>query len=185
MPASSSAMADEEMRYQTVVGPLPVLSNPATWAPAWAREEARMGVAGSLAHATFRGIDPTRPSNPFAKHIAAMPHALVPSLGDQASSITVVRRSREVGYRWSYVGFMHDPPVDPPLVQTFEYILTVAQQNVDQVIGGREASRTCPLRTCTAIGPSDPGSQAARGDDTRHGLLAGDDGASHCRRPSS
>jgi len=116
-------MADEEMRYQTVVGPLPVLSNPATWAPAWAREDARMGVAGSLAHATFRGIDSTRPSNPFAKHIAAMPHALVPFLDDRASSITVVRRSREVGYRRSYVGFMDDPPVSPPLVPTFEYIL--------------------------------------------------------------
>ena len=64
-------------------------------------------------------------------------------------------------------------------------MVAVAQQNVDQVIGGREAFRTCPLRACTAIGPSDPGSQAARGDDTRHGLLAGDDGASHRRRPSS
>jgi len=65
------------------------------------------------------------------------------------------------------------------------WVPCVASQNVDQVIGGREASRTCPLRTCTAIGPSDPGSQAARGDDTRHSLLAGDDGASHRRRPSS
>jgi len=117
-------MADEEMRYQTVVGPMPVLSNPATWAPAWAREEARTGVAGSLAHATLRGFDPPRPSNPFAKHIAAMPHALVPSLDDRASPITVVRRSREVGYRRPYVGFMDDPPVDPPVVPTFEYILT-------------------------------------------------------------
>jgi len=117
-------MADEKMRYQTVVGPLPVLANPATWAPAWAREEARMGVAGSLAHATFRGIDPTRFSNPFVKHIAAMPHALAPSLEDRASSMTVVRRSREVGYRRSCVGLMADPSVDPPLVPTLEYILT-------------------------------------------------------------
>jgi len=38
-----------------------------------------------------------RPANPFAKHNAAMSHALVPSLDDRASSITVVRRSREVG----------------------------------------------------------------------------------------
>ena len=83
-----------------------------------------MGVAGSLAYATFRGIDLTRPSNLFAKHIAAMPHALVPSLDERASSITVVRGSREVGYRRSYVGFMDDPPVNPPLVPTFEYILT-------------------------------------------------------------
>jgi len=83
-----------------------------------------MGVAGSLVHATFRGIDWTRPSNPFAKHIAAMPHALVPSLDDRASSITVVRRSREVRYCRSYVGFMDDPPVNPPLVPTFEFILT-------------------------------------------------------------
>jgi len=117
-------MADEEMRYSTVVGPLPVLSNPSTWAPAWAREEARMGVAGSLAHVTFRGIDWTRTSNPFAKHIAAMPHALVPSLDDRASSITVVRRSREVRYRRTYVGFMDDPPVNQPLVPSFEFILT-------------------------------------------------------------
>jgi len=62
---------------------------------------------------------------------------------------------------------------------------SVAQQNVGQVIGGREASRTCPVRACTAMGPSDLGSQAARGDDTRHGLLAGNDGASHRPRPSS
>jgi len=52
-----------------------------------------------------------------------MPHALVPSFDDRASSITVVRRSSELGYRRSYVGFMDDPPVDPPLVLTFEYIL--------------------------------------------------------------
>jgi len=117
-------MADEELRNSTAVGPLPVLSDPLTWAPAWEREEARMGVADTLAHATFRGIELMRPANPFAKQIAAMPHALVPSLNDRASSITVVRRSREVGYRRSYVGFMDDPPVNPPLVPTFDYILT-------------------------------------------------------------
>jgi len=60
-----------------------------------------MGVAATLAHATFRGIDSMRPSNPFAKHIAAMPRALAPSLDDRASSITMVRRSREVRYRRS------------------------------------------------------------------------------------
>jgi len=49
-----------------------------------------MGVADTLAHATFRGIDSWRPTSPFAKQIAAMPHALVPSLDDRASSITVV-----------------------------------------------------------------------------------------------
>jgi len=46
-------MADEEMAYRTVVGPLPVLTDPSTWAPAWAREEARPDVAATLAHATF------------------------------------------------------------------------------------------------------------------------------------
>jgi len=105
------------------VGPLTVLSDPSTRAPAWEREGARMGVADTLAHATFRGIDSMRPANLFAKHIAAMPHALVPSIDDRASSITVVRRSREVGYRHSYVGFMDEPPVNPPLVPTFDYIL--------------------------------------------------------------
>ena len=39
----------------------------------------------TLAHATFRDIDPARPANPFAKQIAAMPHALAPSLDDRAS----------------------------------------------------------------------------------------------------
>jgi len=117
-------MADEEMRYSTAVGPLSVFSDPSTWAPAWEREEARMGVADTLVHATLRGIDLMCPANPFAKHIAAMPHALVPSIDDRASSITVVWRSREVGYRRSYVGFMDDPPVNPPLVPTFDYILT-------------------------------------------------------------
>ena len=83
--ASSSAMADEEMRYTTVVGPLPILTDPSTWASAWAREEARPDVEGTLAHATFRGIDPSRPANPFAKKIVAMPHALLPSLDDRPS----------------------------------------------------------------------------------------------------
>jgi len=112
------------MTSSTAVGPLPVLFDPSTWAPAWEREEARMGVADTLAHATFRGIDSVRPANPFAKKIAAMPHALVPSLDDLASSITVLRRSCEVGYCRSYVGFMDNAPGDSPLVPTFAYILT-------------------------------------------------------------
>jgi len=100
------------------------LSDPSTWAPAWEREVARMGVADTLARATFWGIDSARPANPFAKQTAAKPHALVPSLDDRASSITVVRRSCESGYRRSYVGFMDDAPGDSPLVPTFAYILT-------------------------------------------------------------
>jgi len=36
----------------------------------------------------------------------------------------VVQHRREAGYRRLYVGFLDDPPADPPLVQTFEYILT-------------------------------------------------------------
>jgi len=117
-------MADEEMRYTTVVGPLHILTEPSTWASAWAREEARPDVEGTLAHATFRGIDPARPANPFAKQIVAMPHAFVPSLHDRASSITVVRRSHEVEYRRFYLGFLDDAPADPPLGLTFDYILT-------------------------------------------------------------
>jgi len=117
-------MAEEEMRYTTAVGPLPALTDPSTWAPAWAREEERPDVEGTLAHATFRGIDPARPGNPFAKQIAAMSHALVPSLDDRASSITVVRRSREVEYRRLYLGFLDDAPADPLVVSTFDYILT-------------------------------------------------------------
>jgi len=73
-----------------------VLSDPSTITPAWEREEACMGVADTLAHATFRGIDSVRPAKPFAKQIVAMPQALVPSLYGRASSITVVRRSRDV-----------------------------------------------------------------------------------------
>ena len=46
------------------------------------------------------------------------------SLEDRAASITVVRRSREVGYRRSYLGFMDDAPASPSLVPTFDYILT-------------------------------------------------------------
>jgi len=122
--ASSSAMADEKMRYSTAVGPLPVLADPSTWAPAWAREVARPNVLDTLAHATFRGIDSVLPANPFAKQISAMPHALVTTLDDRDSSITIVRRSRGVGYRRSYLGFMDDSPANPPLVPTFDYILT-------------------------------------------------------------
>jgi len=117
-------IADEEMRYNTVVGPLPILTDSSTWASAWAREEARPDVEDTLAHATFRGIDPARPASPFAKQIVAMPHALVPSLDDRASSITVVRRSREVEYRRFFLGFLADAPADPPLVPTFDFILT-------------------------------------------------------------
>ena len=112
------------MTSSTAVGPLPVLNDPSTWAPAWAREEVRLGVTDELADATFRGINPVRPANPFAKKTSAMPHTLVPSLDDRASSITVVRRSREVGYRRSYLGFMDDAPANPPLVPTCDYILT-------------------------------------------------------------
>jgi len=81
-------------------------------------------VADTLAHATFRGIHPARPANPFAKQIVAMPHALVPSLDDRASSNTVVRPSREVKYRRLYLGLVDDAPADPPLVPTLDYILT-------------------------------------------------------------
>ena len=112
------------MTSSTAVGPLPVLTDPSTWAPAWAREEARLDVTDALADATFRGTNPVRPANPFAKQTSAMPHALVPSLDDRASSITVVRRSREVGYRRSYLGLMDDAHANPPLVPTIEYILT-------------------------------------------------------------
>jgi len=52
-----------------------------------------------------------------------MPHARIPSLEDLASSITVVRRRREVSYRRLYLGFLDDPRADPPLVSTFDYIL--------------------------------------------------------------
>jgi len=112
------------MTSSTAVGPLPVLTDPSTWALAWAREEARLDVMDALADAMFRGINPVRPANLFAKQTSAMPHALVPSLDDRAASITVVRRSREVGYRRSYLGFMDDAPANPPLVPTFDYILT-------------------------------------------------------------
>jgi len=117
-------MAEEEMGYTSAVGPLPILTDPSTWAPVWAHEEARPDVEDTMAHATFRGIDPAHPENPFAKQIVAMPHALVPSLDDRASSITVVRRRREVEYRSLYVGFLDDAPADLPLVPTFDYILT-------------------------------------------------------------
>jgi len=37
-------MADEEMRYTTVVDPLPILTDPLTWVSALARQEARPDV---------------------------------------------------------------------------------------------------------------------------------------------
>jgi len=117
-------MADEEMRYTTDLGPLPVLTDQSTWAPACAREEARPDVEHTLAHPTLQTIDPARPANPFAKQIAAMPHALLPSLDDRASSTTVVRHSREVEFRRLYLGFLEDAPADLPLFLTFDNILT-------------------------------------------------------------
>jgi len=112
------------MTSSTAVGPLRVLTDPSTWAPAWACEEARLDLTDALADATFRGINPVRPANPFAKQASAMPHALVQSLDDRASSITVVRRSREVGDRRSYLGFIDDAPANPSLVPTFDCIVT-------------------------------------------------------------
>ena len=52
---------------------------------------------------------------------------------------------------------------------------------------GEEGSTGRPSRSCvTRYGTRGPGSQADRNAKTdRHGLLAGDDGASHRRRPSS
>jgi len=90
-------MTDEEMMYRTAVGPLPGLTNPSTWAPAWAREEARTDLTETLAHAMVRGIDPARPTNPFAQEITAIPQAHIPSLNDRASSISAAWRRREVG----------------------------------------------------------------------------------------
>jgi len=55
------------MTSSTAVGPLPVFSDPSIREPAWEREKACMGVADTVAHATFRGIDSVRPANPFAK----------------------------------------------------------------------------------------------------------------------
>jgi len=46
-------MAEEQMMYRTAVGPLPVLTDPSTWALARAREEARPDVTETLAHETF------------------------------------------------------------------------------------------------------------------------------------
>jgi len=124
MPALFTALADKKMMHRTAVGALSVFTYPSTWAPAWAREEALPDLTKTLSHATFWGMDPARPANPLAEQITAMPHARVPSLGDRDSSTTVVRRRREVGYRFSYLGFMDDPSADPPLLATFDYILT-------------------------------------------------------------
>ena len=99
MPVFFTAMADEEKKYHTTVAPLPVSTDPSTWSPAWAREEARSDVTEILAHATFRGIAPARPAKPFEKQISAMPHARIQSLHDRASSSTTVRRRCEVSYR--------------------------------------------------------------------------------------
>jgi len=112
------------MKSCTTLGPLFVLTDPSTRAPAWAREEAHLDVTDALADAMFRRINPVRPANPFVKQISAMPQALVPSLDARASSITVVRRSCEVGYHRLYRGFMEDAPANPPFVATFDYILT-------------------------------------------------------------
>ena len=99
---------------------------------------------GTLAHATFRGIDPARPANPFATQIVAMPHAPVPSLDDRASSNTVVRRSCEVEYRRLYLGFLDDAPADPPLAPTFDFILTSAP-SID--VSDSEGPTTAQLTT--------------------------------------
>jgi len=72
------------MTSSTAVGPSPLLSKPSTLAPALKSKEARMGIAHALAHATFRGIDAVRTTNPFAKQIAAMPRALVPARDNRA-----------------------------------------------------------------------------------------------------
>jgi len=106
------------MTSSTAVGPLPVLTDPSTWAPAWARVEARLDVTSALADATFRGINLVRPANPFAKQTSAIPHALVPSLDDRALSITVERRSRDYivtsppVHRGVQLGRPHGGPVD-------------------------------------------------------------------------
>ena len=104
-----------------------------------------MREADTLARATFRGIDSVRPANPFPKHNTARSHALVPSLDDRASSITVVRRSREVGYCRSHVGFMDDAPGDSSWVPTFAYILTFPP-----FIGASDREDTTTVQSTTA-----------------------------------
>ncbi|GAB0498697.1 hypothetical protein MMPV_010044 [Pyropia vietnamensis] len=107
--------------YAEAIGPLPVLRDTTTHAPAWERETSRMGVADSAAHALFRGVDPISPGTIFAKQMDRLPHALVPSLADLSSSITVVRRRREVGYFRRFSSFseaFHDPvPATPSALE--------------------------------------------------------------------
>jgi len=105
--------------YRTAVAPLPVLTDPSAWAPAWARKEACPDVTETFFRVTFRGIDPARPANTFAKEITTTPLARIPSLDDRALSITVVRRRREVGNRRLYLEILDDLRADPPLVPTF------------------------------------------------------------------
>jgi len=137
-------MAEEEVMSRTAVGHLPVLTDPWTWAPARAREKESPDVTESLAHVMFRGINPARPASPFAKQITAMPHARISSLGDSASSITVVRRRRGMGYRRLYLGFLDNLPADPPLVPTFEYILK-SPPHIEEA--DLEGPTTAPLTT--------------------------------------
>jgi len=109
-------------RYVHAVGPLPLVTDPSTWGPAWAREEARPGIAGCAAHEVFRGVDPQNSANPFSKQIQAMPHARLPSLDDQCRSITVVRRGREVMYRRAYDDFLAEEPTTTPTRPTADFL---------------------------------------------------------------
>jgi len=84
----------------------------------------RLPTDDSTAHDVFRDIYPVRPSFLCAKRINDMPDAWVPTLDDQATTISVVRRLPYVSYRCFYLGFMDDDDVEALITPAMDHILT-------------------------------------------------------------
>jgi len=91
-----------DQRYPKVFGEIPDVSDVASWAAAWSREEAREWTRSTRAHALFRDLDGGTAGNAFVRQMQLLPDGLVSAAEDRSESITVVRRPSEVGYMRAY-----------------------------------------------------------------------------------
>jgi len=113
----------------------------------------RLPTDDSTAPDVFRDIYPARPSFHCAKRINDTPDAWVPTLADQATTMSVVRRLPYVSYRRSYVGFMDDDDVEA-LITVALRVPAHAPWLARRSLVHRVTRMTChaPVRTGGAVG---------------------------------
>jgi len=91
-----------DQRYTNVFREITEVSDVAGWAAAWAREEERDWTQRTRADTLLRNLHGGTPENAFLKKIRLLPDALVPTVDDRSTVITVVCLPSEVGYVRTY-----------------------------------------------------------------------------------